>query len=191
MNPPGRVGPVTFFRSFYSTHLVTYCYFTFIKAGLYFSLLFPTVFVGVLCSGAICDLLGRRGFSLTFARKAPIIGGLVCATSIVGANHVGSAPLIIACLTFAFFCNGVASIHWSLVSATTPQCLIGRTSSVFNFMGAVAGSRSPIVIGFPLRAGDFYLPLAFSAVIDVLGVFFYIFVVGKLVPPVVDSAATF
>ena len=174
----GTVG--TFFRSWFPTYLVTYRHFTFIKAGFYVSLPFLAVFLGVLVSGTISDLLVRRGFSLTFARKAPIIGGLVFSTSIVGANYVDSEPLIILFLTFAFFCNGVASIHWSLVSATAPERLIGLTSSVFNFMGGLAGILSPIVIGFLLKAGDFRLPLVFIAVIEMMGVFSYIFVVGRL-----------
>jgi ACS family D-galactonate transporter-like MFS transporter len=174
----GTVG--TFFRSWFPTYLVTYRHFTFIKAGFYVSLPFLAVFLGVLFSGVISDLLVRRGFSLTFARKAPIIGGLIFSTSIVGANYVDSEPLIILFLTFAFFCNGVASIHWSLVSATAPERLIGLTSSVFNFMGGLAGILSPIVIGLLLRAGDFRLPLVFIAVIELLGVCSYIFVVGKL-----------
>ena len=174
----GTVG--TFFRTWFPTYLVTYRHFTFIKAGFYISLPFLAVFIGVLVSGAVSDLLVRRGFSLTFARKAPIIGGLIFSTSIVGANFVDSEPLIILFLTFAFFCNGVASIHWSLVSATAPERLIGLTSSVFNFMGGIAGILSPIVIGFLLRAGDFRLPLVFIAVIEAMGVFSYIFVVGKL-----------
>jgi MFS transporter, ACS family, D-galactonate transporter len=174
----GTVG--TFFRTWFPTYLVTYRHFTFIKAGFYISLPFLAVFVGVLVSGAVSDLLVRRGFSLTFARKAPIVGGLIFSTSIVGANYVDSEPLIILFLTFAFFCNGVASIHWSLVSATAPERLIGLTSSVFNFMGGLAGILSPIVIGFLLRAGDFRLPLVFIAVIEAMGVFSYIFVVGKL-----------
>jgi len=174
----GTVG--TFFSSWFPTYLVTYRHFTFIKAGFYVSLPFLAVFLGVLCSGTISDLLVRRGFSLTFARKTPIIGGLICSTSIVGANYVDSEPLIIMFLTFAFFCNGVASIHWSLVSATAPERLIGLTSSVFNFVGGLAGILSPIVIGFLLRAGDFRLPLVFIACIEAMGVCSYIFVVGRL-----------
>jgi ACS family D-galactonate transporter-like MFS transporter len=170
----------TFFRSWFITYLVNYRHFTVIKAGLYGSMPFVTVFLGVLFSGAISDLLVRRGFSLTFARKVPIIGGLIFSTSIVGANFVDNEPLIMAFLTFAFFCNGVASIHWSLVSATAPERLIGLTSSVFNFMGGLAGVLTPIIIGILLKAGDYRTPLVFIAVIEVLGVLSYIFVVGKL-----------
>jgi ACS family D-galactonate transporter-like MFS transporter len=174
----GTVG--TFFMSWFPTYLVTYRHFTFIKAGFYVSLPFLAVFLGVLCSGTISDLLVRRGFSLTFARKTPIIAGLICSTSIVGANYVDSEPLIMMFLTFAFFCNGVASIHWSLVSATAPERLIGLTSSVFNLVGGIAGIMSPIIIGVLLRAGDFRLPLVFIACIEALGVCSYIFVVGRL-----------
>jgi len=174
----GVVG--TFFRTWFITYLINYRHFTFIKAGLYGSMPFVTVFLGVLVSGALSDLMVRRGFSLTFARKAPIIGGLLFSTSIVGANFVNNEASIMACLTFAFFCNGVASIHWSLVSATAPERLIGLTSSVFNFMGGLAGIVTPIVIGVLLKAGDYRLPLVFIAVIEVLGVLSYIFVVGRL-----------
>jgi MFS transporter, ACS family, D-galactonate transporter len=174
----GVVG--TFFRTWFMTYLVNYRHFTFIKAGIYGSLPFAAVFVGVLISGPFSDLLVRRGYSLTFARKVPIVGGLVFSTSIVGANYVDSEPMIMAFLTFAFFCNGVASIHWSLVSATAPERLIGLTSSVFNLVGGLAGIAAPIVIGLLLKAGDYRMPLIFIAIIEAMGVFSYIFVVGKL-----------
>jgi ACS family D-galactonate transporter-like MFS transporter len=174
----GVVG--TFFRTWFITYLVNYRHFTFIKAGLYGSMPFIAVFLGVLFSGVVSDLAVRRGFSLTFARKAPIIGGLMLSTCIVGANFVDSEPLIMGFLTLAFFGNGVASIHWSLVSATAPERLIGLTSSVFNFMGGIAGIVAPIIIGVLLKAGDYRLPLIFIAIIEILGVLSYIFVVGKL-----------
>jgi ACS family D-galactonate transporter-like MFS transporter len=174
----GVVG--TFFRTWFITYLVNYRHFTFIKAGLYGSMPFVTVFLGVLLSGTLSDLLVRRGFSLTFARKAPIIGGLIFSTSLVGANFVDSEPLIMGFLTFAYFCNGVASIHWSLVSATAPERLIGLTSSVFNLMGGLSGVVTPIVIGFLLKGGDYRMPLVGIAVVELLGVLSYIFVVGKL-----------
>jgi ACS family D-galactonate transporter-like MFS transporter len=66
----------TFFLTWFPTYLVTYRHLDFIKAGFYASLPFFGAFVGVLCSGALSDWLVRRGFSLGFARKTPIIGGL-------------------------------------------------------------------------------------------------------------------
>jgi MFS transporter, ACS family, D-galactonate transporter len=170
----------TFFLTWFPTYLVTYRHLDFIKAGFYASLPFLGAFIGVLCSGALSDWLYRRGFSLGFARKTPIIGGLVLSTSIVGANFVDRPALIILFLSLAFFANGLASIHWSLVSATAPERLIGLTSGVFNGVGGLAGITAPIIIGLLLRGGDFTRPLTFIACVALLGALSYIFVVGKL-----------
>jgi ACS family D-galactonate transporter-like MFS transporter len=128
----------------------------------------------------LSDWLYRRGFSLGFARKTPIIGGLALSTSIIGANFVDRPALIILFLSLAFFANGLASIHWSLVSATAPERLIGLTSGVFNGVGGPAGITAPIIIGLLLRGGNFTRPLTFIACIALLGACSYIFVVGKL-----------
>ncbi len=170
----------TFFLTWFPTYLVTYRHLDFIKAGFYASLPFLAAFVGVLCSGTLSDWLYRRGFSLSVARKTPIIGGLALSTSIVGANFVDRPAFIILFLSLSFFANGLASIHWSLVSATAPERLIGLTSGMFNGIGGLAGISAPIIIGFLLRGGDFTRPLTFIACIALLGACSYIFVVGKL-----------
>ena len=66
------------------------------------SLPFLAAFVGVLCSGFFSDWLIRRGTSVGFARKLPIIGGLLISTSIIGANFVVSTPLVIAVLALVW-----------------------------------------------------------------------------------------
>jgi MFS transporter, ACS family, D-galactonate transporter len=125
-----------------------------------------------LLRGAVRLVVSPR-LSLSFARKTPIIGGLALSTSIIGANFVDHPALIILFLSLAFFANGLASIHWSLVSATAPERLIGLTSGVFNGVGGLAGITAPIIIGLLLRGGDFTRP-------SLLGACSYIFVVGKL-----------
>lgn len=170
----------TFFLTWFPTYLVTYRHLDFIKAGFLASLPFLGAFVGVLCSGMLSDTMVRRGFSLSKARKTPIIGGLALSTTIIGANYVNDPVLIITFLSLAFFANGLASIHWSLVSATAPERLIGLTSGMFNGIGGLAGISAPIIIGLLLRGGDFTRPLTFIACIAALGACSYIFVVGKL-----------
>jgi MFS transporter, ACS family, D-galactonate transporter len=170
----------TFFLTWFPTYLVTYRHLDFIKAGFYASLPFFGAFVGVLCSVSLSDWMYRRGYSLSVARKTPIIGGLALSSSIVGANFVEQPALIILFLSLAFFANGLASIHWSLVSATAPERLIGLTSGMFNGVGGLAGITAPIIIGLLLRGGDFTRPLTFIACVALLGACSYIFVVGKL-----------
>jgi ACS family D-galactonate transporter-like MFS transporter len=170
----------SFFLTWFPTYLVTYRHLDFIKAGFYGAIPFFGAFVGVLWSGALSDWLFRRGYSLSFARKAPLITGLVLSTTIFGANFVDSPALIIMFLSLAFFGDGMAKIHWALVSTTAPERLIGLASGIFNGVGGIAGVSGPIIIGFLLRGGNFALPLTFISWIAMAGVLSYIFVLGKL-----------
>ena len=72
-----------------------------------------------------------------------------------------------------------AAIHWSLVSATAPERLIGLTSGVFmasaDWPASPRRSSSACCCG-----GDFTRPLTFIACIALLGACSYIFLVGKL-----------
>jgi ACS family D-galactonate transporter-like MFS transporter len=170
----------SFFLTWFPTYLVTYRHLDFIKAGIYGAIPFIGAFVGVLCSGTLSDWLFRHGYSLSTARKAPLIAGLVLPTTIFGANFVNEPALIVMFLSIAFFGDGMATIHWSLVSTVAPERLMGLASGIFNGVGGIAGITGPIIIGLLLRGGDFSLPLTFIACIALAGVLSYIFVLGKL-----------
>jgi len=169
-----------FFLTWFPTYLVKYRGMDFIKSGLLASLPFLAAFVGVLCSGFFSDWLIRRGASVGFARKLPIISGLLISTAIIGANFVDSTPLVIAFLALAFFGNGLASITWSLVSTLAPARLLGLTGGVFNFIGNLSAIVTPIVIGF-LVSGDSFAPaITYIAALALVGALSYILLVGKV-----------
>jgi ACS family D-galactonate transporter-like MFS transporter len=169
-----------FFLTWFPTYLVKYRGMDFIKSGLLASLPFLAAFVGVLCSGFFSDWLIRRGHTVGFARKLPIIAGLLISTSIIGANYVESTPLVIAFLALAFFGNGLASITWSLVSTLAPARLLGLTGGTFNLIGNLAAIATPIVIGF-LASGESFAPaITYIAVLALLGALSYILLVGKV-----------
>ncbi|MFY1667729.1 MFS transporter [Pseudomonas sp. Pseu.R1] len=169
-----------FFLTWFPTYLVKYRGMDFIKSGLLASLPFLAAFIGVLCSGFFSDWLIRRGYTVGFARKLPIIAGLLISTSIIGANCVESTPLVIAFLALAFFGNGLASITWSLVSTLAPARLLGLTGGTFNLIGNLAAIATPIVIGF-LASGESFAPaITYIAVLALLGALSYILLVGKV-----------
>jgi ACS family D-galactonate transporter-like MFS transporter len=177
-----------FFLTWFPTYLVKYRGMDFIKSGLLASVPFLAAFVGVLCSGFFSDWLIRRGHSVGLARKLPIISGLLISTSIIGANFVDSTPLVIACLTLAFFGNGLASITWSLVSTLAPARLLGLTGGMFNFICNVAAITTPIVIGF-LATGESFAPaITYIAVLAFFGALSYILLVGKVQRIELDEA---
>jgi ACS family D-galactonate transporter-like MFS transporter len=110
----------------------------------------------------------------------PIISGLLISSSIVGANYVQSPALIIACLSLAFFGNGLASITWSLVSALAPERLLGLTGGMFNFVGNLASVSVPIMIGYLVKGDNFAPAITYIAVTALLGALCYGFMVGKV-----------
>jgi MFS transporter, ACS family, D-galactonate transporter len=172
--------PLWFFLTWFPTYLVKYRGISFQQAGWLASLPFLGAFCGVLCSGVFSDFLVRRGFSLSVARKTPIVTGLLLSTAIIGANYVRTPDWIITFMGLAFFGNGLASITWSLVSTVAPKRLIGLTGGVFNFLGNMASITVPVIIGALVRGGDFSLGLAYISGLALIGALAYILVVGKI-----------
>lgn len=169
-----------FFLTWFPTYLVEYRHISFQKAGWLASLPFLGAFCGVLCSGVLSDFLVRRGFSLSVARKTPIVTGLLLSIAIIGANYVRTPHWIVAFMALAFFGNGLASITWSLVSTVAPEPLIGLTGGVFNFMGNLASVSVPVIVGELVRAGDFSLGLTYISGLALVGAAAYVFMVGRI-----------
>ncbi|WP_063552542.1 MFS transporter [Burkholderia territorii] len=169
-----------FFLTWFPTYLVKYRGMDFIKSGFLASLPFLAAFVGVLCSGLLSDWLMRRGASQGFARKLPIISGLLISTCIIGANYATSTGWVIAFMTIAFFGNGFASITWSLVSGLAPARLLGLTGGVFNLVGNLAAIATPIVIGLLVDGADFSRAITYIAAMALAGSLSYGLLVGKV-----------
>jgi ACS family D-galactonate transporter-like MFS transporter len=169
-----------FFLTWFPTYLVQYRGMTFIKMGFMASLPFLAAYVGILTSGFISDYLIKSGHSIGFARKTPIVTGLILATSIVGANYVQDQTYVIMFMALAFFGNGLASITWVFVSALAPSHLLGLTGGMFNFMGNLSAIAVPIIIGILAKGGNFEPALVFISSLALIGALSYIFIVGKV-----------
>ncbi|MEN5072873.1 MFS transporter [Isoptericola cucumis] len=169
-----------FFLTWFPTYLVDYRGMDYIQSGFLVSLPYVAALVGVLLSGVVSDALLKRGRSVGFARKAPIITGLVLSTVIIGANFTDSTALVIVFLSVAFFGNGFASITWSLVSALAPQRLLGTTGGMFNFIGNLSSIATPIVIGFLVSETSFAPGFAYITAVTLVGIAVYVFMVGRV-----------
>jgi len=171
---------LVFFLTWFPTYLVKYRGLDFIKSGFLASIPFLAAFVGILLSGFTSDYMVKKGFSNEVARKAPILIGLSLSVLIIGANYTNSTPLIIFFLAIAFFGNGFASINWVFVSLMAPNHLLGLVGGVFNAIGVLSAVSTPIVIGYLVEEGRFEPALLYVGAIAILGVFSYIFLVGKV-----------
>ena len=169
-----------FFLTWFPTYLVQYRGLDFIKSGYLASIPFLAACAGLLLSGFVSDRWVRQGKSVSVARKAPIIVGLLLSVSIVGANYTDDTTFVIFFMSLAFFGAGMALISWVFVSILSPKHLIGLTGGVFNFMGNLASIVVPIVIGYLAQGGNFKPALVFIGALGFVGACSYAFIVGKI-----------
>jgi ACS family glucarate transporter-like MFS transporter len=122
-----------------------------------------------------------KGFSLTAARKTPIICGLLLSSSIMVANYTQSITLVILVMSVAFFAKGVGNLGWCIVGDVSPARAMGVSGAMFNFCGNLASIVTPIAIGVMInQLGSFDVALMYVAGMGLLGAFSYLFIVGPL-----------
>ena len=172
-----------FFVTWFPTYLVNARGMTFINAGMMTMLPYIGASIGVLVAGQISDRLLKRTGSANLARKLPIVGGMLLASTIVAANYVpaGSDMLVIAIMSLAFFGQGMTNLGWTVISDVAPKELIGMTAGIFNFSANLAGIVTPLVIGYTYqRTGSFVGPLVYIAVVALVGAFSYSVILGDI-----------
>jgi ACS family D-galactonate transporter-like MFS transporter len=170
-----------FFLTWFPTYLVAERHMPWLKVGLVAVLPFIAASVGTLAGGWISDAMLRRGISLNWSRKLPVIVGLLAASSIVLANYVESTAAVIAILCVAYFAQGMSALAWMIVSDIAPKGLLGLSGGVFNLFANAAGIVTPLVIGLIVNAtGSFVYALAFISAVTLAGALSYLFVVGDI-----------
>lgn len=172
-----------FFVTWFPTYLVTARGMDFLKAGTMAMLPYIGASIGVLVAGQLSDYLLKRTGSANLARKLPIVGGMLLASTIVAANFVPADAnlLVIAIMSVAFFGQGMTNLGWTVISDVAPKELIGLTAGIFNFSANLAGIVTPLVIGFAFQStGSFFGPLVYIAVVAVLGALAYSVVLGDI-----------
>jgi ACS family D-galactonate transporter-like MFS transporter len=172
-----------FFVTWFPTYLVTARGMTFIQAGFMTSLPYIGASVGVLVGGLVSDAILKRTGSPNLARKLPIVGGMLLASTIIGANYVrtGHDSAVILIMSIAFFGQGMTNLGWTVISDVAPKELIGLTSGIFNFSANLAGIVTPLVIGVAFQlTGSFVGPLVYIGVVALVGAFAYSVILGDI-----------
>lgn len=170
-----------FFLTWFPVYLVKERGMSILNAGFVAALPAICGFAGGVLGGLISDGLLRRGKSLTFARKTPIVVGMLLSTSMILCNYVDSAAVVVAIMSLAFFGKGLGALGWAVVSDTSPKEISGLSGALFNTFGNTAGITTPIVIGYLIKGtGSFNAALVFVAANALVAVCCYLFVVGQI-----------
>lgn len=178
---------LSFFLTWFPSYLTKEKGISFSQAGWLGMIPYMAALVGVLVSGTLSDRLLRSGLSPAFARKAPLIGGYMLATTIFLANFTSDPAIVVAIMSIAFFGQGTSGISWTIFSDVAPLRMIGLAGGMFNFFTGLGAIVTPLVIGVIVgQTGSFAPALMFIAILAAIGMFSYLFVVDRverLVPP--------
>jgi ACS family glucarate transporter-like MFS transporter len=170
-----------FFLTWFPVYLVQERHMTILKAGFIAALPAIAGFLGGILGGFISDRMIKAGFSLSAARKTPIVGGMLLAMSMIACNYVTADWLVVAVMSLAFFGKGVGALGWAVVSDTSPREAGGLSGSLFNTFGNTAGITTPIAIGYILQVtGSFSGALVFVGANAAVAILCYLFVVGEI-----------
>lgn len=172
-----------FFLTWFPTYLVSARGMDFLNAGMMAMLPYLGAAAGVLVAGQVSDRLLARTGSANLARKLPIVGGMLLASTIVAANFVPreSNLLVVAIMSVAFFGQGMTNLGWTVISDVAPKPLIGLTAGIFNFSANLAGIVTPLVVGYAYQTtGSFFGPLVYIGAVALLGAFAYSVILGDV-----------
>ncbi len=170
-----------FFITWFPVYLVQERHMTILKAGFVAAIPAICGFVGGVLGGIISDFMLRRGFSLTAARKTPIVAGMLLSMAMVICNYVSAESAVIFFMALSFFGKGIGALGWAVNSDTAPKQIAGLSGSVLNVCGNLSSITTPIAIGYIIQStGSFNGALVYVVMHAFVAMICYLFVVGKI-----------
>jgi ACS family glucarate transporter-like MFS transporter len=170
-----------FFITWFPVYLVQARHLSLLRGGIAAALPALCGSVGGILGGICSDALLRRGYSLTMARKLPIIAGMLLSVTMIACNYTNVQSMVMFLMSLAFFGKGFGALGWTVIADTSPKELIGLNGGLFNLFGNTAGITTPIVIGYLVKkTGSFNDALIFVGVTALLAIFSYVVIVGEI-----------
>ncbi|HAK73377.1 MAG TPA: MFS transporter [Sporomusaceae bacterium] len=170
-----------FFITWFPVYLVQARGMTILKAG--FAASVPAIFgfAGGVLGGIISDYLLKKGYSLSVARKVPIVLGMLLSMSMIICNYVDTQWMIVAIMAMSFFGKGIGALGWAVNSDTAPKQIAGLSGGLLNTCGNLSSITTPIAIGYIVgTTGSFNGALIYVGIHAFLAMASYLFIVGEI-----------
>jgi len=183
-----------FFVTWFPVYLAQARHMSVMKVG--FAAAVPALCGGTggILGGLVSDRLLGAGCSVTFARKMPIIAGMLLAMIMIGSNYASAQWVVLLLMSLSFLGKGFGSLGWTVISDTSPKGMVGLNGGLFNLIGNLAGITTPIIIGYLVKStGSFNEVLIFVGMTALAAVIFYGPVTGEIkrleitLPPALES----
>ena len=178
-----------FFITWLPTYLVKDKGMDFLKMGMVAALpLICGMVIEVLAGWASDRIVHKKILSLTATRKLFLTIGLLMALCIGFAPFTESVFMTVLLLCIAKSGTTVAASQvWALPGDVAPKNSVSIVAGLQNTVSNMGGAVGPIITGAIVGAtGHFTWALVFSAVLVVIGILNYLFLMGK-VEPIVDE----
>jgi D-galactonate transporter len=181
-----------FFITWFPTYLVDARGFKDLKMGAVSAIPPAAGMILGWIGGFTSDRLVRRGIRLNWARKGPIVFGMLLSSTIGLAVFVPEAWQAIALLSL---CNGgvcfAAASVWSLPADVAPtRGHIASIGGIQNFASNAAGIVSTIAFGALYQAtGTFVAPMLLAGCVGALSAVSYLVIVPEIAPLKVSGQA--
>jgi ACS family probable galactarate transporter len=170
-----------FFLTWFPIYLVQDKGMSILKVGFVASIPALCGFAGGVLGGVFSDALIKRGYSITVARKVPIVLGMLLASTIILCNYTDNTAWVVTLMALAFFGKGFGALGWPVISDTAPKEIVGLCGGVFNVFGNVASIVTPLVIGYLVsELHSFNAALVFVGCSALMAMVCYLFVVGDI-----------
>jgi ACS family D-galactonate transporter-like MFS transporter len=183
-----------FFITWFPSYLVQARGFSLFKLGIFGTIPALAAIVGGLLGGYFSGYLVHRGVGLTWARKIPLVGGLLLSSVVALAAVVPDAALALTLLAIAngFLTFGGANV-WSLPGdiAPTPNH-VASIAGIQNFASNLSGILITAFVGVMLTTtGSYVIPLIVTGGVAIVGGLSYLIILGKIepLPPLTKATA--
>lgn len=164
-------------------YLETQLHMSVLKSGWY--TIIPWIvatITDIVIGGWLVDRLVARGHDQTKVRKTLLVIGMLLGLAVIGAAFTSDANVAIFWISIAL--GGLAfsaPIGWSIPALIAPEGSVGTVGSIMNFFNNLLGIAAPIVTGFIVGStGSFALGFIVAAVVLVIGILCYIFLLGPI-----------
>jgi len=173
------------FLTWLPSYLVKTQHWDILKSGLYTAIPWAVATVtDLVIGGWLVDYLISRGMESTRVRKFFLILGMLLGLAIAGATTTSDPNVAIIWISIAL--GGLAfsaPIGWSIPALIAPKGSVGTVGAIMNFLNNVAGIAAPIITGYVIGGtNSFSTAFLIAAVVLVIGILSYVFLLGKIEP---------
>lgn len=170
-----------FFITWFPVYLVQARGMSILNAGFIASIPAICGFAGGILGGVMSDAMLRRGYSLTAARKTPIVLGMLMSMAMIACNYTDLQWIIVSLMALAFFGKGIGALGWAVMSDCAPKEITGLSGGVFNMCGNISSITTPIIIGYIIQTtGSFNGALVFVGANALIAAVSYLVIVGEI-----------